>query len=49
MLTEVKEIANKYESRCDRSKVVSKSYWNKNQAKAAEGKEVNVGGAKIAA
>jgi len=47
LLTEVKEIANKYESRCDRNKVVSKSYWNKGTAKAAEGTSVDVKGAKV--
>ena len=29
------EIANKYQSRCDKTKVISKSYWNKNRAAAA--------------
>ena len=35
LFTEVKEIAQKYQHRCDRSKVVSKSYWNKARAVAA--------------
>mmetsp|Transcript_18142 Transcript_18142/g.30310 ORF Transcript_18142/g.30310 Transcript_18142/m.30310 type:complete len:467 (-) Transcript_18142:457-1857(-) len=35
LLREVTEIASKYESRCDRSKVVSKSYWNKARAVAS--------------
>jgi UDP-sulfoquinovose synthase len=35
LLTEVEEIASKYQSRCDRSKVVSKSYWNKARAVAS--------------
>jgi len=48
LLTEVQQIANKYEHRCDRTKVVSKSYWNKGTAKAAEGKTVDVG-AKVSA
>lgn len=43
LLTEVKEIAMKYEHRCDRSKVVSKSFWNKKTAKAAEGTVGKVG------
>lgn len=46
LLTEVQDIAGKYQHRCDRSKVVSKSYWNKGTAKAAEGKSVDVGAAK---
>jgi len=35
LLTEVTEVANKYSDRCDRSKVISKSYWNKARAVAA--------------
>ena len=35
LFTEVKEIAQKYQHRCDRSKVISKSYWNKDRAVAA--------------
>jgi len=35
LLTEVTEIAEKYSDRCDRSKVTSKSYWNKARAVAA--------------
>ena len=36
LLTEVQDIANKYADRCDRSKVISKSYWNKARAVAAD-------------
>lgn len=35
LLAEVTEIAEKYQDRCDRSKVVSKAYWNKERAAAA--------------
>jgi len=35
LMTEVAQIATKYADRCDRSKVVSKSYWNKARAVAA--------------
>jgi len=35
LLTEVQTIAEKYAERCDRSKVISKSYWNKARAVAA--------------
>ena len=35
LLTEVRDIATKYADRCDRSKVISKSYWNKARAVAA--------------
>jgi len=35
LMKEVTEIADKYGGRCDRSKVVSKSYWNKARAVAA--------------
>jgi len=35
LMTEVTQIAQKYSDRCDRSKVVSKSYWNKARAVAA--------------
>ena len=34
-MTEVTEVANKYQHRVDRSKVVSKAYWNKERAAAA--------------
>jgi len=36
LMTEVKDIANKFADRCDRSKVISKSYWNKKRADAAD-------------
>jgi len=35
LFAEVTEIANKFQHRCDRNKVVSKSYWNKDRAVAA--------------
>ena len=35
LMTEVTEVANKYQHRVDRSKVVSKAYWNKERAAAA--------------
>mmetsp|Transcript_36192 Transcript_36192/g.116215 ORF Transcript_36192/g.116215 Transcript_36192/m.116215 type:complete len:423 (+) Transcript_36192:348-1616(+) len=35
LMAEVTDIANKYQSRCDRAKVVSKAYWNKERAAAA--------------
>ena len=35
LFAQVRDIASKYESRCDRSKVISKSYWNKDRAVAA--------------
>lgn len=35
LMTEVREIATRYTDRCDRSKVISKSYWNKARAVAA--------------
>ena len=37
LFTEVQDIAQKYADRCDRSKVISKSYWNKARAVAATG------------
>jgi len=43
LLTEVKEIASKYADRCNREKVVSKSFWNKGTAAAAKEKSVDVG------
>jgi len=39
LMTEVSEIANRYADRCDRDKVISKSYWNKARAVAAGGAE----------
>ena len=39
LFTEVTDIANKYADRCDRSKVISKSYWNKARAVAAGSSE----------
>merc|ERR1711937_630210 len=45
LLTEVGKIAERYMDRCDRSKVISKSYWNKTRAVEASGSEANVGGA----
>ena len=38
---QVTDIANKYVDRCDRSKVVSTSYWNKARAAAAEPDKVS--------
>lgn len=35
LLTEVQDIASKFANRCDQTKVVSKSFWNKNRAVAA--------------
>ena len=50
LLAEVRDIASKYESRCDRSKVISKSYWNKDRAVAANaGAPAEVGEAAAAA
>lgn len=46
LLTEVTEIANKYADRCDRSKVISKSYWNKARAVAAGNAPAITGGVK---
>jgi len=49
LLAEVTQIANKYQHRCDRSKVVSKSYWNKNRAAAHAGEgQTKLGGAAAA-
>jgi len=46
LLTEVKQIATKYADRCDRDKVISKSYWNKARAVAAgAGTDAPIGGA----
>jgi len=43
LMTEVQQIANKYADRCDRNKVVSKSYWNdKRKAAAVESGADNV-------
>ena len=49
LLKEVTEIADKYADRCDRSKVISKSYWNKARAVAAGGTEANTGATAAAA
>lgn len=35
LLDEVVNIAGKYQSRCDRSKVLPNSFWNKAKAQAA--------------
>ena len=35
LLEEVVSIANKYQERCDRTKVLPSSYWNKARADAA--------------
>jgi len=44
LMTEVTEICNKFADRCDRSKVISKSFWNKKTAAAAQDKpEASVG------
>lgn len=44
LMTEVRQIATRYKERCDRSKVISKSYWNKARAVAAgQPDEANVG------
>jgi len=43
LLTEVTTIAQRYADRCDRSKVISKSYWNKARAVAAAGSEAETG------
>lgn len=45
LMTEVTTIAEKYADRCDRSKVISKSYWNKARAVAASGGEALTGSA----
>jgi UDP-sulfoquinovose synthase len=37
LFKEVSKIAERYTDRCDRSKVISKSYWNKTRAVAATG------------
>jgi len=43
LFAEVTEISKKYVSRCDKSKVISKSYWNKDRASvAAEAKPATV-------
>jgi len=39
LMTEVREIATRYSDRCDRTKVISKSYWNKARAVAAGASE----------
>jgi hypothetical protein len=36
LLDEVVSIANKYQHRCDRSKVLPSSFWNKARADAAK-------------
>jgi len=40
LMKEVTEVAEKFTDRCDRSKVISKSYWNKARAVAAGAAEV---------
>ena len=35
LFNEVQQIATKYAGRCDKEKVISKSYWNKARASAA--------------
>lgn len=42
LFAEVQDIARKYVDRCDRSKVISKSYWNKARAIAASGDEAKL-------
>jgi UDP-sulfoquinovose synthase len=49
LMTEVADIATRYSDRCDRSKVVSKSYWNKARAVAAGSSEAPAGTAATAA
>jgi UDP-sulfoquinovose synthase len=36
LLLEVKEVADKYTSRCDRSKILCKSFWTQNEKKQSE-------------
>eukprot|EP00325_Prymnesiales_sp_UTEX-LB-985_P025953 CAMPEP_0174723040 /NCGR_PEP_ID=MMETSP1094-20130205/39898_1 /TAXON_ID=156173 /ORGANISM="Chrysochromulina brevifilum, Strain UTEX LB 985" /LENGTH=475 /DNA_ID=CAMNT_0015924011 /DNA_START=75 /DNA_END=1502 /DNA_ORIENTATION=- len=49
LMTEVRDIAERYTERCDRSKVISKSYWNKARAVAAgSAEDAKTGAAKIA-
>jgi UDP-sulfoquinovose synthase len=48
LMTEVREIATRYSDRCDRSKVISKSYWNKARAVAAGAGEAKTGSATTA-
>jgi UDP-sulfoquinovose synthase len=33
LLIEIKDIAKKYSNRCDKTKIVSKSFWNKEDSK----------------